>query len=81
MTKNPVIFDTWLNGYEPGEQTEGDPSVASMICPSDRWSKGCSIEELIADMDQAGYAGGVHTKMNYVVREPLLPGLLSHGCN
>jgi predicted TIM-barrel fold metal-dependent hydrolase len=70
---NTAVFDTWLNWYEPGEQSVYDPTVASMFRPSARWTEGSTLEQLVEDMDEAGYAGGVLTKMNYVVRDPFYP--------
>lgn len=68
-----VIFDSWLNYYEPGEQQVVDPRVASMFRPSSRWFDGYTADELVSDLDKAGYAGGVLTKMPYVVRSPFYP--------
>lgn len=65
-----VIFDSWLNYYEPAEQEMVDPRVASMFRPSPRWFNGYTVEELVSDLDEAGYSGGVLTKMPYVVRPP-----------
>lgn len=68
-----VIFDSWLNYYEPGEQEIVDPRVASMFRPSPRWFQGYTIDDLVSDLDAAGFAGGVLTKMPYVVRSPFYP--------
>jgi uncharacterized protein len=73
-TNGPELFDAWIN-MPSASGLAPDPSVQKLFKNQSAYIQGTSVEQLVADMDAQGVAGGILTKVDRKVTGPFMPAL------